>query len=149
VAVWTARQLSGFLAGVADDSLYALWWLAALRGLRRGELCSLRWAAVDLDRGLLIVERNHTTAGYQVVEGEPPAENHMLPADRRPHGDPAPQLTTAPLGRAARTVTTPASHPRDTHHPLRPRTTKAPDRVPAAQSLVDLARLKGFGPLTL
>jgi len=71
VAVWTARQLGGFLVGVADDSLYALWWLAALRGLRRGELCGLRWAAVDLDRGLLMVERNRTTAGYQVVEGEP------------------------------------------------------------------------------
>ena len=42
VAVWTARQLSTFLASVVDDSLYALWWLAALRGLRRGELCGLR-----------------------------------------------------------------------------------------------------------
>jgi hypothetical protein len=25
-----------------DDLLYALWWLAALRGPRRGELCALR-----------------------------------------------------------------------------------------------------------
>ena len=71
VAVWTAKQLSAFLAGVADDSLFAFWWLAALRGLRRGELCGLRWAAVDLERGLLFVERNRTTAGYDVVEGEP------------------------------------------------------------------------------
>lgn len=51
--------------------MFALWWLAALRGLRCGELCGLHWAAVDLDRGLLIVERQRTTAGYQVVEGEP------------------------------------------------------------------------------
>ena len=71
VAVWTAKQLSTFLAGVVEDSLFAFWWLAALRGLRRGELCGLRWAAVDLDRGLLFVERNRTTAGYDVVEGEP------------------------------------------------------------------------------
>jgi integrase len=56
---------------VVDDSLFALWWLAALRGLRRGELCGLRWAAVDLDRGLLFVERQRTTAGYTIVEGEP------------------------------------------------------------------------------
>ena len=41
VAVWTAEQVAGFLAGVADDSLFALWWLAALRGLRRGQLCGL------------------------------------------------------------------------------------------------------------
>src|SRR5262249_51560772 len=39
--------------------------------LRRGELCGLRWAAVDLDRGLLFVERQRTTAGYEVVEGDP------------------------------------------------------------------------------
>jgi integrase len=79
VAVWTAEQLSGFLAGVVDDSLFALWWLAALRGLRRGELCGLRWAALDLDHGVLFVERNRTTAGYTVVEGDP-----KTAAGRRP-----------------------------------------------------------------
>ncbi|MCY1141581.1 tyrosine-type recombinase/integrase [Actinoplanes sp. Pm04-4] len=71
VAVWTAQQLSTFLGGVVEDSLFAFWWLAALRGLRRGELCGLRWAAVDLDRGLLFVERQRTTAGHEVVEGDP------------------------------------------------------------------------------
>lgn len=71
VAVWTAAQLSTFLESAVEDSLYAFWWLAALRGLRRGELCGLRWAAIDLDRGLLFVERSRTTVGYQVVEGEP------------------------------------------------------------------------------
>ncbi|WP_328518459.1 site-specific integrase [Actinoplanes oblitus] len=39
--------------------------------MRRGELGSLTRAAVDLDRGLLFVERQRTTAGYTVVEGEP------------------------------------------------------------------------------
>ncbi|WP_271189832.1 site-specific integrase [Dactylosporangium matsuzakiense] len=71
VAVWTAKQLSTFLSQVAEDSLFAFWWLAALRGLCRGELCGLRWAAVDLDRGLLFVERQRTTAGYEIVEGDP------------------------------------------------------------------------------
>jgi hypothetical protein len=51
VAVWMAKQLSTFLGNVVDDTLFAFWWLAALRGLRRGELCGLRWAAVDLDAG--------------------------------------------------------------------------------------------------
>jgi hypothetical protein len=37
VAVWTLRQLITFLAGVENDRLAALWWLIALRGLRRGE----------------------------------------------------------------------------------------------------------------
>jgi integrase len=71
LAVWTARQLSTFLAGVVEDSLVAFWWLAALRGLRPGELCGLRWAAVDLDRELLSVELQRTTVGYDIVEGDP------------------------------------------------------------------------------
>jgi len=43
VAVWTAQQLAAFLAAVADDRLHAMWWLIALRGLRRGEAAGLRW----------------------------------------------------------------------------------------------------------
>lgn len=39
VAVWTAEQLATFLNGVTGDSLFALWWLTALRALRRGEAC--------------------------------------------------------------------------------------------------------------
>jgi integrase len=41
------------------------------RGLRRGEYCGLRWATVDLDRGLLFVKRQRTTAGDETVEGGP------------------------------------------------------------------------------
>jgi integrase len=71
VAVWTATQLAGFLAAVVDDALFALWWLIAQRGLRRGEACGLRWCELDLDNGVLFVVRNRTTAGYQVIEGDP------------------------------------------------------------------------------
>ncbi|WP_431945510.1 hypothetical protein [Micromonospora marina] len=49
------------------DPLFALCWLAALRGLRRGKLCGLRWADIDLDRSILIIERNRTTAGYHAL----------------------------------------------------------------------------------
>jgi site-specific recombinase XerD len=71
VAVWTAVHLAAFLAAVVEDSLYAMWWLIGLRGLRRGEACGLRWSDVDLDAGLLFVVRNRTTAGYEVFEGDP------------------------------------------------------------------------------
>jgi integrase len=47
IAVWTPHQLATFLTAVTDDDLYALWWLAGLRGLRRGELVGLRWVDVD------------------------------------------------------------------------------------------------------
>src|SRR4029450_9387205 len=34
-----------------------LLWLVTITGCRRGELCVLRWTDVDLDRGILTVER--------------------------------------------------------------------------------------------
>jgi integrase len=85
VAVWTADHLATFLGTVTDDSLYAFWWLTALRGLRRGEMCGLRWIDIDLDRGVLTIERNRTTAGYQIVEGDPktPAGRRAVVLDKR------------------------------------------------------------------
>ena len=47
--MWTLRQLVTFLAGVEGDRLAALWWLIALRGLRRGEAAAL--SLDDLDGG--------------------------------------------------------------------------------------------------
>jgi integrase len=35
-----------------------MWWLIALRGLRRGEAAGLRWADVDLDAGVFMVEHS-------------------------------------------------------------------------------------------
>ena len=49
VAVWTLRQLVSFLTGVENDRLAALWWLIALRGLRRGEAAAQD--RDDLDSG--------------------------------------------------------------------------------------------------
>jgi integrase len=50
VAVWTPDQLAAFLhhSLQAQDPLYPAWRLIALRGLRRGEACGLRWADLDL-----------------------------------------------------------------------------------------------------
>ncbi|MGN9779689.1 site-specific integrase [Micromonospora sp. H33] len=69
--MWTPAQLAAFLDYVRDDTLFALWWLIALRGLRRGEAAGLRWTDVDLHAGQLSVVRQRTTAGYDVHEGPP------------------------------------------------------------------------------
>ena len=37
------------------------WTLALTRGLRRGELCGLKWEDIDLDRGTLQVNRARVT----------------------------------------------------------------------------------------
>jgi integrase len=62
---WTADELRRFLDGLQDERLYAAWRLAALTGMRRGEVLGLRWADLDLDgawlsvRQTLIVVDNH------------------------------------------------------------------------------------------
>jgi hypothetical protein len=49
-----------------------------------GQLCGPQWAAVGLDRGLLFVERNRTTAGYAIVEGEPKTPTCLRLPNRPP-----------------------------------------------------------------
>jgi integrase len=86
LAELTARQLTAFFAAVAQETnrfgqphtpTTSLWWLAALRGLRRGELAGLRWADRDLDHRQLVIVRARTTAGYQVFEGPPKSAASM------------------------------------------------------------------------
>jgi len=71
VAVWTVSHLAAFLTTVLEDRFFALWWLIALRGLRRGEAAGLRWDDIDFKHRQLYIRRNRATAGHQVVEGPP------------------------------------------------------------------------------
>jgi integrase len=69
VAVWTATLLAEFLRFVADDRLYAMWWLIALRGLRRGEAAGLRWIDVDLDEQVIMISQQRITFGHTTTVG--------------------------------------------------------------------------------
>jgi integrase len=71
VAVWTVQQLAAFFGFVADDRLFALWWLIALRGLRRGEAAGLRWADVDLDGRVIVIGQQRIAYGHTVAVGPP------------------------------------------------------------------------------
>src|SRR5207248_5086211 len=71
VAVWTVQQLVAFFKFVADDRLYALWWLIAQRGLRRGEAAGLRWTDVDLDHRVIVIGQQRIPHGHTVAVGPP------------------------------------------------------------------------------
>ena len=40
-----------------------------MTGLRRGELCGLRWSDLDLDAKRLVVRHTITTVNHRIVEG--------------------------------------------------------------------------------
>ena len=71
-ATWTGAQLSVFLETLSDKDRWApLWTLAAGSGMRRGELLALRWHDIDLDAGVVHVERSVTQVRQVRVYGTP------------------------------------------------------------------------------
>jgi integrase len=71
VAVWTLRQLVTFLVGVENDRLAALWWLIALRGLRRGEVAALDRDDLDSEAGELTITRQLVALPGELYCGPP------------------------------------------------------------------------------
>lgn len=57
VTVWTAAEVATFLETTRSDSLFPLFHLVVVTGMRRGEVLGLRWQDVDLDRGLLTIRQ--------------------------------------------------------------------------------------------
>jgi integrase len=55
VAVWTVGQTAAFLDQAREHPMFPLFWLAALLGLRRGEVVGLRWCDIDLNERVLTV----------------------------------------------------------------------------------------------
>jgi len=84
IAVWTLEQTATFLSFVAKDRLAVMWWLIALRGLRRGEAAGLRWADVDLDAGVAMIEQQRIANGHLVTVGPPKtaASRRLVALDR-------------------------------------------------------------------
>lgn len=62
---WTLDELEVFLAAVRDHEDHAFFFTAAVTGMRRSELCGLRWSAVDLSRQYVLVKM-----ARHLVEGE-------------------------------------------------------------------------------
>lgn len=55
--VWSRDQAAAFLAVADKHELAALWRLALLTGMRRGEILGLKWEDLDLTTGTLAVRR--------------------------------------------------------------------------------------------
>lgn len=91
---WSADEMRTFLAEASADRLHAAWRMTAY-GLRRGEVCGLRWddrqlpkrlkgkPAVDLEDGTITIGWTRVVVGSKVVEKGPKSDNgyRTLPLD--------------------------------------------------------------------
>lgn len=71
VRPWEPSDLATFLGVAAEHRLGALFEVAAFTGLRRGELCALRWADVDLVNQVITVRTQLVHTGSERIEGKP------------------------------------------------------------------------------
>lgn len=63
LAVLSAAEARAILQKLSGRSIYSLASLALATGMRRGELCALRWQDVDFDRAKLRVEQSLEQTG--------------------------------------------------------------------------------------
>jgi integrase len=68
---WSSADLQAFVTAASDDRLGAAWRLLAMTGMRRGELCGLRWSDVDLDARRLRIVQTIGMAGDTPTVGTP------------------------------------------------------------------------------
>jgi integrase len=63
---WNEHELRQFLQIAIEHRLGPAIWLAAMTGMRRGEVLGLRWSDIDLDAATLSIRRSVSCTGYQV-----------------------------------------------------------------------------------
>lgn len=61
--VWKPEEIRVFLSAVRNDRFAALFLLELTTGIRRGQICGLKWEAVDLDTGEITVHNNRVVVG--------------------------------------------------------------------------------------
>lgn len=74
---YTPEQLRQLFRAVEGEWLEVVVKLGAYLGLRRGEICGLRWSDVDFDHYVIRIRISRTTAGNRVVEKTPKTANSI------------------------------------------------------------------------
>jgi len=75
IQAWEPNELARFLDHVRPDRLGAVWRLAAMTGMRRGEVLGLRWSDLDLDAARLSVRHAVVAVAYETIESTPKSHN--------------------------------------------------------------------------
>lgn len=72
--LWTSDELRAFLEHTRPTRWHPVWHLLATTGLRRSELCGLRWDSVDLDDEVLTVDWKVVAVHHVLHDGDPKTE---------------------------------------------------------------------------
>jgi integrase len=65
VMVWSAEHTTTFLTSAKKDPLYSAFMVVAYAGLRRGEVCALRWADIDFATGRIEITQQLVQYGWE------------------------------------------------------------------------------------
>jgi integrase len=66
--VWKTEEIQTFLASVRNDRFAPLFLLELTTGVRRGQVCGLKWSAVDLESGHVTLHDNRVVVGGKVLD---------------------------------------------------------------------------------
>ena len=82
-SVWSPEQVRRFLERTRDDRFYALYLLAATTGMRRAELCGLRWSDVDFGNSSVSIAATRVVVrGYaESSDGKTANSRRLLAVD--------------------------------------------------------------------
>lgn len=69
--VWSVEQLEACLSAAQGTQMHVVVMLAAMAGLRQGEILGLHWSDVDLDGAMLHVVRQQVRTHEGLAEGPP------------------------------------------------------------------------------
>lgn len=68
---WTPEQLAMFLDLIRNERLYAAFHLAAMTGMRRAEICGLRWGDIDWESKSISVRHTLLSVSYKLEQSTP------------------------------------------------------------------------------
>ena len=75
IRAWEPHELAAFLDHVRGTRLGPMWRLAAMTGMRRGEVLGLRWSDLDLRMARLSVRHAVVAVAYETIESTPKSHN--------------------------------------------------------------------------
>ncbi len=71
IQCWKPEELARFLDHARDTRFGPAWRLAAMTGMRRGEVLGLRWSDIDLDGARLAVRQAVVSVAYVILHSTP------------------------------------------------------------------------------